>query len=427
MSRRWLALAWLWLAGCASDGLTEILVVIEAQPGILAQAKSLSVKVYGETASDSGFSSPRLDVSGANWTNGTYTIALSPENPDRAGRYLVEASALKDGLPIATARLISGYVLGETRYVRLLIEDQCVGMSCDSSSTCMMGGCVSAEVSPSTFAHGSGGIVETDNASVAAADAAVGQSDAAPAGPTCVGVSCDSGSTEVIPNTGGQVKTDGGNMAAAEAAIGQPDGGPGGPPCGAADLATCAAQASKYVAAGDYVRAVPLLTQACNGGNMRSCTSLGIAYWYGRGGLTMDVARSVQLYTQACNGGDMLGCTNLGLAYEYGPGGLTMDVARAVQLYTQACNGGDMFGCNNLGAAYEYGRGGLTMDVARAVQLYTQACNGGSMRGCNNLGTEYENGRGGLTMDVARALQLYTQACDGGEMAGCTNATRLKP
>jgi TPR repeat protein len=55
----------------------------------------------------------------------------------------------------------------------------------------------------------------------------------------------------------------------------------------------------------------------------------------------------VQLYTQACDGGEPRGCTALGVAYEDGKGGLTKDVARAVQLYTQACDGGDMDGCAN--------------------------------------------------------------------------------
>ena len=171
MKTRWLQLLALgWCGGCASADLTQVVVVVEAEPSVLAQAETLSVTVYGESVSDTGWSDPLLDVSDADWTKGTYTIALSPQNADRAGRYLVEASAHREGSPIATARLISGYVQGETRYVRLLIEDQCVGVTCDSPSTCTAGECTDAEVDPSTFAPSNGGIVSSTDGTVDATD-----------------------------------------------------------------------------------------------------------------------------------------------------------------------------------------------------------------------------------------------------------------
>jgi hypothetical protein len=97
-----------------------------------------------------------FDNSNAPWHDGRFTIALSPQKPGVESRYRVEASAQVNGRTIATARLISGFVVGQTRYVRMLLEDQCVGvLSCTPDTTCHQGACVGAEVDPTQFAPSS--------------------------------------------------------------------------------------------------------------------------------------------------------------------------------------------------------------------------------------------------------------------------------
>jgi hypothetical protein len=49
---------------------------------------------------------------------------------------------------------------------------------------------------------------------------------------------------------------------------------------------------------------------------------------------------------KACDGGEMKGCTNLGVDYDSGEG-VPMDVVRAAALYKQACDGRHMKGCYN--------------------------------------------------------------------------------
>jgi uncharacterized protein len=60
-------------------------------------------------------------------------------------------------------------------------------------------------------------------------------------------------------------------------------------------------------------------------------------YAAGRGGLTKDPARAVTLFQRACDAGNMRGCTNLGLSYEIGQGGLPKSAVRAMALQQRAC------------------------------------------------------------------------------------------
>jgi hypothetical protein len=48
---------------------------------------------------------------------------------------------------------------------------------------------------------------------------------------------------------------------------------------------------------------------------------------------------------RACDGGDMKGCTNLGLFYETGRGGLPKSAVRAMTLQQRACDAGNTRGC----------------------------------------------------------------------------------
>ncbi len=162
---------------------------------------------------------------------------------------------------------------------------------------------------------------------------------------------------------------------------------------------------------------VALSQQACDAGDMLSCSNLGLMYGTGTDVL-QDPARAASLFQRACDGGLMLGCTHLGLLHQNGVG-VTPDLAGAVFLFERACDGGDMLGCATLGVSYERGDG-VTQDPARAVSLYERACGGGEMLGCTNLGSMYRTGTG-VTEDLGTAVSLYWLACDGGVMVSCIN------
>lgn len=142
--------------GCASEGRnTQVIVTVDAEPGVRAMANTLIVRVYGGPRGEalpSTFVLERpFDVSAG---SGTWprTVALAPNQRDATRIYRFEALAFREGspgegaMPVATVRLISGYVNGETLHVRLVLQDACVGRQCGEDETCDRGLCIDATV-----------------------------------------------------------------------------------------------------------------------------------------------------------------------------------------------------------------------------------------------------------------------------------------
>lgn len=113
-------LAW---SACSAQTLTEVVVHIQAEPAVLAAADALALRVV---ADPEGASVVLRDDKDLRFVDGGYTVALSPENPESAGRYLIEVSALQAGRVLVTARLESGYDRDQTRHLTLLLEDACL-------------------------------------------------------------------------------------------------------------------------------------------------------------------------------------------------------------------------------------------------------------------------------------------------------------
>ena len=113
----------------------------------------------------------------------------------------------------------------------------------------------------------------------------------------------------------------------------------------------------------------------------------GIAFYNNK-----EYDKAVELYKKACDGGEVRGCSNLGVMYEYG-NGVEKDFGKAAELSKKACDGGDMLGCSNLGSMYASGNG-VEKDSDKAAELFKKACNDGEMLGCRNLGIMYDNGNG---------------------------------
>ena len=124
-----------------------------------------------------------------------------------------------------------------------------------------------------------------------------------------------------------------------------------------------------------FEEAKPILKQACTGGELAACVTLGAVY-DPYGGLIQnydDLVMARSLYQKACDGGVMSGCTRLGMTYNFGN---DTDYNKSASLYQKACDGGDMGGFNNLAGSYESGRG-EPKDHSQALTLYQKACKGG--------------------------------------------------
>jgi TPR repeat protein len=172
----------------------------------------------------------------------------------------------------------------------------------------------------------------------------------------------------------------------------------------------------------NFSQAATLYQKACDAGERRGCTNLGLMY-YNADGMPKDLDRAAGLFKRACDEGGTGGCMNLGLMYVRGES-VAKDPHRAAELFERACDTKVAVACTNLGLMYARGEN-LPQDLNRAADLYQRACDGGNAIGCNLLGLFYQHGRG-VTRDVDRANELFKKACAAGNDQGCENLAHPK-
>lgn len=126
---------------------TEVLLEVDAEPGVRARLAKLTIDIRGGAAGDAyadytGEPSSKLDAPTL-----PLQIALVPRGGDASRRYQVTVEARDaDGGFVAAARVASGYVPGSIRFARLVLEDTCIGVEqCSGSNeaplTCRAGSC----------------------------------------------------------------------------------------------------------------------------------------------------------------------------------------------------------------------------------------------------------------------------------------------
>jgi hypothetical protein len=192
--RGWIAAALLLaVTGCPTRPATQIVVEIDAESGVRADLDVMHIVVNGGDGSTVGAPGiQRLDVRERppRWP---FTVVIAPLDRDPERRYEVVVTA-EDAEPVgggvrpvvARVRAISGFVPGETRVLRLMLEDACRGVTCDAAETCRVGVCESAVVVPASIGVDAGhrdSMADADTTSEDAgpsADAAPPWGDAAP-------------------------------------------------------------------------------------------------------------------------------------------------------------------------------------------------------------------------------------------------------
>jgi hypothetical protein len=152
---RWLAataLVALASTGCGSDPLTQVVVRIEADPGIRQQATMVRVRVWGAPAG--GELDQRLvrilgESGPVPWP---IQMPLAPLRGDASRTFQVEAVALDDeGAPVTRARARSGYVEGDSRLLVLTLTRACQDVECPMDETCAGGECLDAFQAPESL------------------------------------------------------------------------------------------------------------------------------------------------------------------------------------------------------------------------------------------------------------------------------------
>jgi|GEM_PF-4303049 len=216
-------------AACADEiPATQVIVIVEAEPGVQRQAEFLSVLVSGydrQVDFDGGSTRTAIfdtsqspyrmrALSGETW--GEYTIALAPLEGDATRVYEVEVRALRSGVvdtdmpeaPIAVARVRSGYTPRKTLILRVTLYDACIGVMCEPNDMCARSGaCVETGfVDPMTL-RPLGSDAGTGDAGTTDSGSRDGGADTGPVDARCTAASCDDGNVcngvEICGSEGG--------------------------------------------------------------------------------------------------------------------------------------------------------------------------------------------------------------------------------
>ncbi len=162
-------------------------------------------------------------------------------------------------------------------------------------------------------------------------------------------------------------------------------------------------------------------TLQCDRGNPMSCAKLATMHQKGEGGAQKNQTKAAVLYQKACDGGQIESCSILGMMYVNGEG-VHEDLVKAAALFKLVCDNPQhdetrVGGCVLLGILYELG-GGVRQDYAKAAELYQGGCDLAVYNACYRLGKLYQEGKG-VPKDAKKATAFYKKACDGKIKEGC--------
>ncbi len=149
------------LASCTDPVVSQVMVVVNADDMVRARSQSIVIRVVGGGRERSQLANclpgdrcevHREEVPIAMLAQRGLRVALAPDGRDWRRLYEVTATAFDGpngtGSQVAEARVISGYVRGETRTVNLFLQGACIGTTCEPNETCRAGECVDPFVPP---------------------------------------------------------------------------------------------------------------------------------------------------------------------------------------------------------------------------------------------------------------------------------------
>jgi hypothetical protein len=250
--------------GKASKPATQVIVDLDADEALKPQVAELLVRVTGSNGrGDLDRRLERLEERVRPGADGEpewpVRVALVPRDGDAARVFEISASTFDaDGEWLAVARLITGYVADEVRYVRLVVQASCIGVSCEELENCSAGVCGDAWMDPNGLAAfdgqrdaplsgggpGDAGAGEAGSGGTAGASGAGAAGGSGAAGGAGSGPSAGSGGTNAQAGTGGSGGQGGAGTSGTDASVPQ-DGSTGTAPCAEANggcdpLVTCA-------------------------------------------------------------------------------------------------------------------------------------------------------------------------------------------
>ncbi len=152
---------------------------------------------------------------------------------------------------------------------------------------------------------------------------------------------------------------------------------------------------------------------SCRGGEMASCSALGIMHELGVEGPPSPTL-AAKYYLRACEGGNPKACLNLGdlLVKNEGQG---HDPVSAGLIFRDQCERGIQDACTRLGSLYLAGDG-VSLQPLTAERLFNGACDAGKPDACVRL-AEVASQRN----DSRLADRMYARACKSGDIEACAH------
>ncbi len=141
----WGAIA-VFVAGCAAD-LTEVVVVVESDLAVPTQLDEVVVEVEGAAARGQRAVASLVGEDAAGLP---LTLGLRPGSTG-AGPLSVRVAGKRAGAEFVATRVRTRFVEGRRVLLRVVLRGACVGVTCETGTTCREGACADEFVDPATL------------------------------------------------------------------------------------------------------------------------------------------------------------------------------------------------------------------------------------------------------------------------------------
>ncbi|MEM9072809.1 MAG: hypothetical protein AAGE52_30160 [Myxococcota bacterium] len=142
------------LTACSDPTVSQVMLVVDGETEVRRATRSVVVRITGGSRERNMLTNEvfREELPVTPTSGWGVRIALAPDQRDWRRLYEAEAVAYDGpngtGNVVARTRAVSGYVRGETRTLRLLLQDDCLNEECEPSLTCRNGACVDPFIPP---------------------------------------------------------------------------------------------------------------------------------------------------------------------------------------------------------------------------------------------------------------------------------------
>ncbi|WP_163833851.1 tetratricopeptide repeat protein [Spartinivicinus ruber] len=169
------------------------------------------------------------------------------------------------------------------------------------------------------------------------------------------------------------------------------------------------------VPAGQWLKRLNLLNQACEEHFAKACLTLGNDYYHGNG-IQVNLQESYSFYQKACQLTNYQGCYRQAEGLRKGEG-VKASPVQANTLYQHACDHKINAACYQL-AVNKFAAPTTTEKIAEAVELLDGLCRDDVAQACYDLAQRYQTGQDVL-QNGAQAQAYFQLACDGQIAEAC--------